>query len=360
MKNRKLAAAALVCLLLAGCTSISAKEKTILLTEPSPTPVESPTPGTKSYEIRKIYPVSFDKLDPNGMTTPLSEAVHGWADDDNLLCMNVKHAQDGDSIAIISEIARLSYQYGFWDPILSMENTRIEAFDASPDLSLLAVTSGNLLTIYETTSLNAVVTKTRETFPCAPLFTQDGRSLLLSSSGDVRQLEKLDLSTGNVEALATSKLYCPLSQNGSGMLWARYGDKEDLVGLTGPALVPEDAQLSGGHVGQARMLGSDGLAIYNSRLMLVKADGIAAVRESTTAFALTQDEMHIALAVQNTAGSVDILIGYWGGTKPINEKLVYKDLDLQVRRMCFSPDGRKLYVQGLRDKQVTAYVFEFV
>lgn len=84
------------------------------------------------------------------------------------------------------------------------------------------------------------------------------------------------------------------------------------------------------------------------------------VQQGVLAFDLAPDDMHMAFALRNEDGSVDVRVGYWGGSKIINDKLVYKDLGLEVNAMYFSPDLYKLYLQGIGEASgLTAYTFEF-
>jgi hypothetical protein len=53
-------------------------------------------------------------------------------------------------------------------------------------------------------------------------------------------------------------------------------------------------------------------------------------------------------------------VGYWSGSRIINEKLTYKDLGIEVNAMYFSPNQDRLYLQGLDETgALTAYTFEF-
>ena len=90
------------------------------------------------------------------------------------------------------------------------------------------------------------------------------------------------------------------------------------------------------------------------------AGGATLVQSNITAFDIGSDGMHIAYAVQNEDGSVDIRIGYWGGSRIINDRLTYKDIGINVDTMYFSPDLEKLYLQGQDGNgALRAYTFEF-
>ena len=99
---------------------------------------------------------------------------------------------------------------------------------------------------------------------------------------------------------------------------------------------------------------------YDGDLYLLSEDGAALAGEDVLAFDIGSDGMHIAFAQRNADGTVDIRIGYWSGSRIINDKLTYKDIGVNVNAMFFSPDLGKLYLQG-RDEtgMLTAYTFEF-
>ena len=106
--------------------------------------------------------------------------------------------------------------------------------------------------------------------------------------------------------------------------------------------------------------GGEGLVVYGGDLYLLNEDGVKLAGDSVTAFDIAPDGMHIAFSRRNDDGTVDILVGYWSGSRIINEKLTYKDLGIEVNAMYFSPNQDRLYLQGLDETgTLTAYTFEF-
>ena len=143
------------------------------------------------------------------------------------------------------------------------------------------------------------------------------------------------------------------------LLYIQSGGKEQLSYLSGGQLT-EDV-LTGGSSASACILSTgEALVVYDRTLFLIGPDGAQAVDSGVTAFDIASDGMHIAYARRNEDGTVDIRVGYWGGSRIINDKLVYKDLGIDVSAMYFSPDMRKLYLQGADEHGVrAALTFEF-
>lgn len=377
-KIRRLAAACLALLLLSGCHSIAPQEKTIILSEPTATPAASNEPQSSlRFEVRRITNIPLDRLDPTGDHPNPAEAVIGWIDANNLVAMTVQSAQTGteaeetaqaspqptaedDEGVRMTQFVRINYQYGFLDPILTLGNLEAECFDVSADGALVAYVAGNILDIYSLHNGGRMQTLTRDVLASRVVFAQDGHELYFTAAGEDRKMESIQAETGEVALVLPGMAYRPLAVSEKGMLFYLLSQGTQTVGYASQAGTEEEL-LTGGTAGSAYILSSgDGLLVYDGDLYLVGAGGATLVQSNITAFDIGSDGMHIAYAVQNEDGSVDIRIGYWGGSRIINDRLTYKDIGINVDTMYFSPDLEKLYLQGQDGNgALRAYTFEF-
>ena len=372
---RRLAAAALACLFLAGCRSIAPQEKTIILSEPNATPIPSSEPQSSlRFEVRRISNIPLDRLDPSGAHPDTSGAVIGWIDENNLVAMTVQFAQtepeetaaspqpegEAEEETCITQFVRINYQYGFYDPILTLNGVEAECFDVSADGSLVAYVAGNVLDIYSLHNGGRMQTLTRDVLASQVVFSQEGHELYFTAAGEDRKMESIQAETGEVTVILPGLAYRPLAVSEKGMLFCLLSQGKQEVGYAS-AEGTKEGLLTDGTAGAAYILPSgDGLLVYDGDLYLVGEDGATLVQANITAFDIGSDGMHIAYAVQNEDGSVDIRIGYWGGSRIINDRLTYKDIGIQVDTMYFSPDLQKLYLQGWDGNgALTAYTFEF-
>ena len=145
--------------LLAGCGSSAPKEKTHILSERTAEPDSEAEGSSQGFEVKKITRLSLDKLDPSGIHPDMDEAVIGWMDEDNLVAMSVQTVTieaDPDAQSeveqpterILTQFVRINYQYGFYDPILTLTEVAAECFDVSADGQLVALVAGNTLDVY--------------------------------------------------------------------------------------------------------------------------------------------------------------------------------------------------------------------
>ena len=355
-------------LLLTGCRAIAPREKTLLLSEPAATPAPTSEPQSAlRFEVRRITNIPLERLDPTGDHPDLSEAVVGWLDENNLIAMSVQRAvqetaspEEAAEPALYTQFVRINYQYGFLDPILTLGNLEAECFDVSADGSLVAYVAGNILDIYSLHNGGRMQTLTRDVLASRVVFAQDGHELYFTAAGEDRKMESIQAETGEVALVLPGMAYRPLAVSEKGMLFYLLSQGTQEVGYASQAGTEEEL-LTGGTAGSAYILSSgDGLLVYDGDLYLVGAGGATLVQSNITAFDIGSDGMHIAYAVQNEDGSVDIRIGYWGGSRIINDRLTYKDIGINVDTMYFSPDLQKLYLQGQDGNgALRAYTFEF-
>ncbi len=365
-----LLAAALVPL--AGCGSIAPKEKTLILSETTSAPTESNTAQSSlGFEVRKITKLPMDKIDPNGIHPDVGRAVVGWMDEDNLAAMSVQLSAlvgaadptpgaEAPRERVLTQFARINYQYGFYDPVLTLTDVEAECFDVSADGTLVAFVAGDTLDVYSLESGGLVQSCTRDVLASRAVFAQEGHDLYFTAAGDARGMECINTDTGALRAVHAGKAYRALAAGDKGLLFSVLTKGLDEVGhLEGHSF--SEGLLTGGRAGSACILkGGEGLISYDGDLYLLSDGAATLVRRNVTAFDIASDGMHIAFSVVNEDGSTDIRIGYWGGSKIINDRLTYKDIDIAVDAMYFSPDVRKLYLQGMSEFNVlTAYTFEF-
>ena len=373
MKNHiiRLLTLLLALALLTGCGSIAPKEKTLILSESPAEPTGEEEGASQGFEVKKISRLSLDKLDPSGIHPDMDDAVIGWIDADNLVGMSVQSvpvevdpdaqtAVEQPTERIQTQFVRINYQYGFCDPILTLSEVAAECFDVSADGQLVALVAGNTLDVYSFANGQLRSSYTRQVLASRVTFAQSGHALYFTPAGDFKQLERADVDNGTSQVLLSGKSYRVLAASDKAqLLYTQSGGKEQLGYLTGGVLT-EDV-LTGGNSASACMLATgEALVVYDRTLYLIGPDGAQAVDSGVTAFDIAPDGMHIAFARRNEDGTVDIRVGYWGGSRIINDRLVYKDLGVSVGAMYFSPDMRKLYLQGADEHGArAALTFEF-
>lgn len=373
MKRRILTLLALIAALalLAGCGSIAPKEKTIVLSEQAAQPDQSGSDAVRqSFEVKKIARLSLEKLDPDGIHPDLSRGVIGWIDNDNLAAMSVQYnavEQESDAEVeqteqrVFTQFVRINYQYGFYDPILTLADVEAECFDLSADGRLAAYVAGNELSVYDLGSGQSVLTTMRQVLASRVTFAQQGNEMYFTDAGDEKKLERVNPLTGATSVVRDGKSYRVLAADGDVQLICTQSGGEEQISFRADDVFCEDL-LTGGKSGSACVLPSgQALFCYRADLYLADQSGAQCAAESVTAFDIASDGMHIAYALENEDGTVDIRVGYWGGSRIINDKLTYKDIGMNVRAMYFSPDMRKLYLQGTNPDTgaLQAYSFEF-
>lgn len=372
----KMTAMGLMLALLTGCGSIAPKEKTLILSEASPTPTTSSEAQSSSlsFEVKKISKLPLDKLDPSGIHPDVNRAIIGWTDDDNLIAMSVQiseldeaqTSEQGDDDVeqpnqrVLTQFATINYQYGFYNPILTLADVEAEGFDVSADGKYVAFVAGNQLSVYSIEGGNLVQSCTRGALASRVTFAQDENKLYFTSVGDLRQLECMNVSTGETNPINIGKSYRALAASKDAVLYSYYSQGAEEIGFRddGENL---NAIIDGGTAYSSYILPTgNALIAYAGDLRLVSKDEVLLSRRDVMAFDIASDGMHIAFALLNDNGTVDVRIGYWSGSKIINDKLTYKDLGIYVNAMFFSPDMNKLYLQGLNDQgTLMAYTFEF-
>lgn len=354
-RNFRLLALLLALALLAGCGSIAPREKTLILSESAVQPDSGEEGSSQGFEVKKIVRLSLDKLDPNGIHPDLDEAVIGWMDEDNLAAMSVQAVpvqpetqEDADPPGerVVTQFMRINYQYGFSDPILTLSEVSAECFDVSSDGQFVALVAGNTLDVYSFASGQLQRSCTRQVLASRVTFAQDGHDLYFTAAGEKKVLEKLDVDSGDTEGVLGGASYrAAAASDKAVLLYTQSGGKEQLSYLADDTLC-EDV-LTDGSLGSSCVLNTgEALVVYGRTLYRIDSSGAQAVGSGITAFDIASDGMHIAYAHRNEDGTVDIRVGYWGGSRIINDKLVYKDLGISVGVMYFSPDMRKLYLQG--------------
>lgn len=376
MKRRtmKILACLLTLMLLSGCGAIAPKEKTIILSEKAvQQEVTETDPTAQSFAVKKIVKLPMDKLNPTGNHPDVNKAVIGWIDNDNLAAMTVQTvtvgAEDADSDEqlqqpterVMTQFVRIHAQYGFYDPILTLVDVAAECFDISADGTLAAYVAGNRLDVYSLGSGQLVQTLTRPVLASRVTFAQQGHDLYFTDAGEDKLLECMNADTGKTEGVLSGKSYRALAVGEGGMVICTQSDGRETLGhydgkTFGEALLDKESRTNSCCV----LSGGEGLVAYDGDLYLLSEDGAALAGEDVLAFDIGSDGMHIAFAQRNADGTVDIRVGYWSGSRIINDKLTYKDIGVNVNAMFFSPDLGKLYLQG-RDEtgMLTAYTFEF-
>lgn len=376
MKRRtmKILACLLTLMLLSGCGAIAPKEKTIILSEKAvQQEVTETDPTAQSFAVKKIVKLPMDKLNPTGNHPDVNKAVIGWIDNDNLAAMTVQTvtvgAEDADSDEqlqqpterVMTQFVRIHAQYGFYDPILTLVDVAAECFDISADGTLAAYVAGNRLDVYSLGSGQLVQTLTRPVLASRVTFAQQGHDLYFTDAGEDKLLECMNADTGKTEGVLSGKSYRALAVGEGGMVICTQSDGRETLGhydgkTFGEALLDKESRTNSCCV----LSGGEGLVAYDGDLYLLSEDGAALAGEDILAFDIGSDGMHIAFAQRNADGTVDIRVGYWSGSRIINDKLTYKDIGVNVNAMFFSPDLGKLYLQG-RDEtgMLTAYTFEF-
>lgn len=371
----KMVAMWLMLALLTGCGSIAPKEKTLILSEASPTPTTSnEAQSSLSFEVKKISKLPLDKLDPSSIHPDVNRAIIGWTDDDNLIAMSVQmnaldEAQTPDNgeddveqpaQRVLTQFATINYQYGFYNPILTLADVEAEGFDVSADGKYVAFVAGNQLSVYSIESGNLVQSCTRDMLASRVTFAQDENKVYFTAVGDLRQLEYMDINTGETNPINIGKSYRALAASKDAVLYSYYSQGADEIGFRDDGQ-NENTLIGGGTAYSSCILPTgNALVAYAGNLQLISKDAATMVRRNVMAFDIASDGMHIAFALLNDNGTVDVCIGYWSGSKIINDKLTYKDLGIYVNAMFFSPDMNKLYLQGPNDQgTLMAYTFEF-
>ena len=365
---RGVALALVSLLLLTGCRAIAPREKTLLLSEPAATPAPTSEPQSAlRFEVRRITNIPLERLDPTGGHPDLSEAVVGWLDENNLIAMSVQRAvqetaspEEAAEPALYTQFVRINYQYGFLDPVLTLQDVAAECFDVSDDGSLAAYVAGNVLDVYSLHNGGRMQTLTRDVLASQVAFAKDGHELYFTAAGEDRKMERIQAETGEVSVVLPGLAYRPLAVSDKGVLFCLLTQGTQQVGYASPDGAQEGL-LTGGQAGSSAILPSgEGLLVYDGALYRLDDEGAALVQSGVTAFDIGSDDMHIAYAVQNEDESVDVRVGYWGGSRIINDRLTYKDIGIAVSAMYFSPDLKKLYLQGADESgHLTAYTFEF-
>ena len=320
-KACRLLAILLALTLLAGCGSIAPKEKTIVLSEEASEP-ENTEGGQSSqgFEVKKIVKLSLDKLDPNGIHPDLSKGVIGWIDNDNLMAMSLQiNAIEQDQTPdtgveqpterIFTQFVRINYQYGFYDPILTLADVEAECFDVSADGTLAAYIAGNTMGVYDLGSGQCVQSCTRQVLASRVTFAQEGHDVYFTAAGDIKKLERMNVDTGEMEGVQGGKSYRALAASDKAQLiCTQSGGEEQLSYRNGEVF--HEYLLSGGKSSSSCILSSgEALVSYDGNLYLAGESGAQRVAEGVTAFDIGSDDMHIAYAQCNEDGTVDIRIG---------------------------------------------------
>ena len=369
-----LLALALVLALLTGCSAIAPREKTIILSEEIVVAGEETNdPAQQSFEVKKITKLPLEKLDPTGNHPGMDHAVIGWIDEDNLAAMSVQTVQvepEAEEEAaeeaapethVMTQFVRIHSQYGFFDPILTLQDVAAECYDISADGMLAAFVEGNRLDVYSLGSGTLVQTLQRQVLASRVTFAQTGHTLYFTEAGDEKLLEKFNADNGVASGVLSGKSYRVLDANDHGMVVCTQADGSQVLGYYDGQNFQDELLDKKARAGSCGVLpGGEGLVVYGGDLYLLNADGVKLAGDSVTAFDIAPDGMHIAFSRRNDDGTVDILVGYWSGSRIINEKLTYKDLGIEVNAMYFSPNQDRLYLQGLDETgALTAYTFEF-
>ena len=370
----KLTALLLALALFAGCSAIAPKEKTIILSEETIVAGEETIdPAEQSFEVKKITKLPLEKLDPTGDHPDMERAVIGWIDEDNLAAMSVQTVtleaesdeENGEEvppqIGVMTQFVRIHSQYGFFDPILTLQDVAAECYDISADGTLAAFVEGNRLDVYSLSSGTLVQTLQRQILASRVTFAQEGHTLYLTEAGQEKLLEKFNADNGVAVGVLSGKSYRVLEANDKGLVVCVQADGAQSVGYYDGETFQDDLLDKKMRAGSCVVMpGGEGLVVYGGDLYLLDKDGAKLAGDSVTAFDMAPDGMHIAFARRNDDGTVDILVGYWSGSRIINEKLTYKDLGIHVNAMYFSPNQERLYLQGQDETGVlTAYTFEF-
>lgn len=352
--------------LLAGCSSIAPKEKTIILSEKAVQPEdEQNEPFAQSFDVGRINKIPLDKLNPTGDHPDVNKAVIGWIDNDNLAAMSVQTVvnEEGETAEprIMTQFLRIHSRYGFYDPVLTLGDVAAECFDLSADGSLAAYVAGNRLDVYSLGSGTLVQTLQRQVLASRVTFAQEGHDVYFTEAGDEKLLERLNADNGVTAGILSGKSYRVLAASGGNMVVCTQSDGAETLSYLGDGDFTEALLDKKSRAASCRILSDGaGLVAYGGDLYLMDDKGVHDAGEGVTAFDIGSDGMHIAYAQRNADGTVDIRIGYWSGSRIINDKLTYKDIGVNVSAMYFSPQLDKLYLQG-RDEtgQLTAYTFEF-
>ena len=180
-------------------------------------------------------------------------------------------------------------------------------------------------------------------------------------AGDEKLLEKFNADNGVASGVLSGKSYRVLDANDHGMVVCTQADGSQVLGYYDGQNFQDELLDKKARAGSCGVLpDGEGLVVYGGDLYLLNEDGVKLAGDSVTAFDIAPDGMHIAFSRRNDDGTVDILVGYWSGSRIINEKLTYKDLGIEVNAMYFSPNQDRLYLQGLDETgALTAYTFEF-
>ncbi|MDR2514370.1 MAG: hypothetical protein LBD02_04075 [Christensenellaceae bacterium] len=363
--KRLIALAAALALLLSACSPIGPRGKTFALREPAPS--ETPSAGQPSggaFLFKKRYLVALEKLNPDGLRPETAEKrqVVGWLDDDSLLAVAYFAGESGEMTA---ELGKLSYQFGFYEGIFPLGSQAPEFVSLSRGRQMLAYQTeaegvGKYLVLYSLLESRELLSVSSFRVRSLPVWAADDHALGVAAyaSGEYTpsSIDVLNGAVGKVgpeQSRALSILDFPAE---GGLLLRREAGEEGVYSLEFQKNGSSGGVLYSGYVGAATALSGDTALLLTRdslRLLAVGEDGggtESTIESGVAAYALTADQHAIALAQRNRDGSVDIYAGLFGAGKVVNKVLVYKNVEGaglgSVSRLLFSPDNKKLYVEG--------------
>lgn len=346
--------ACLLLCVLAGCNMIAPEEKTYILRETTPVPMETAAIPSTGFEMKKMYTLPLDKLNPEGLVPdPLKCVIH-WLDNDNMLAMAVTSAEGG---GVEAELGSISYQYGFYNELAALPRQVPENIAVSNDRTRVVYqledpTVGKYTVVYSLA--DGVQLRTIDTFRTysPPLWNSNDDRLAFAASVNgkycVTLLNLGDGTTRNVGEMQSTALSVQ-DYLSDGTLLVRHAAGDDGYSLELiDTLNNQSSTIFTGKLSQCSALSeSTALVLAGDTLRLIGKDSTAGsvIEDSVQSYAFTDDRKNIALAQINMDGSVDIVIGQWGGSRVINKSILYKNIGADVTRMLFSPDSAKLYVE---------------
>ncbi|MDR3084730.1 MAG: hypothetical protein LBU47_00270 [Christensenellaceae bacterium] len=363
--KRLLALALALALLLCACSPIGPRGRTLALHEPAPS--ESPSAGQESsggFLFKKRYAVALEKLNPEGQRPDTAEKrqIVGWLDDDSLLAVAYF---TGESGGMTAELGKLSYQFGFYEGLLPLGDKAPEFVSLSRGREMLACQMeaegvGKYLVIYSLGEKREIFSVSSFRVRSLPVWAADDHALGVAAYASGKYTpSSIDIKSGAVgkvgpeQSRALSILDFPAE---GGLLLRREAGEEGVYSLEFQKNGGEGSPLYSGYVGGATALSGDTallLARDSLRLLAPGADGVTAestIESAVAAYAFSGDRHSIALAQRNRDGSIDIYAGLFSSGKVVNKVLVYKNIEGaglgSVSRLLFSPDSKKLYVEG--------------
>ena len=360
----------LLLVLLSGCASLSPKGKTILLDE-SEESAENVLPLSADFEVKRVVPVSLDKIDPDGLHPDVKHAMCGWMDNERLQVFSVctstlskdvlpEGAVEQQTERVLTQFATLNYQYGFFEPVLTLADLRADCCGVSEDGKMMACIAGNTLSVYNMTDGKLLTSLNRDILAPRVTFAKGENKVYFTSTGEQKRLEVLNLDTLAARTVLDERSYRVLCGNSENMLLTVVSQgSEEISYFKGGTLY--SAVLSGKRSGTACLL-PDGsaLLVYGDDLYRVTTDGAALLQSGINAFAFDERTGHIAYVQRNADGTNDINIGAYENGIFDRGRLAYKDTGLAVSNLLFNSDLHKLYVQGTNDQsEQKAYVVEF-